>query len=280
MNWRADSKNNWREISLRLQTDSPDVGLQVMVLAAHPDDETIGASALLSRFPRSSVAFVTDGAPRDRQLWPAGMEGSRQDYAEVRRQEAIRALGYAGISEERIFWLQAVDQEAAIGIGGLAQAFAECLGQFRPAIVITHSYEGGHPDHDSAAVVARLAITALEDGSRPALLEMTSYHARQGKCVTGEFLNPGLTPEFSFGLSTDERQRKRRMMDAYRSQRLVLENFLIDQERLRPVPEYDFSQPPHAGKLWYEAMGWAMSGECWRGLATAAIVQFKERSCR
>jgi LmbE family N-acetylglucosaminyl deacetylase len=143
--------------------------------------------------------------------------------------------------------------------------------------MVTHPYEGGHPDHDSAALVARIAVSLLDNP--PALLEMTSYHARDGQCVTGEFLDSGPLPEISFELSDDDRDRKRRMMDAYASQRLVLENFPIDHECLRFAPEYDFNQPPHSGKLWYECMGWAMTGLRWRELANAALV-LRERSCR
>ena len=70
------------------------------------------------------------------------------------------------------------------------------------------------------------------------------------------------------------------MMQAYASQRLVLENFPIHEERLRLAPEYDFSEPPHEGKLWYEFMAWQMTGARWRELALAAIDAVREHSCR
>jgi hypothetical protein len=70
------------------------------------------------------------------------------------------------------------------------------------------------------------------------------------------------------------------MMDAYASQRLVLENFAIGQERLRLAPEYNFGEPPHEGKLWYECMSWPMTGSQWCELATATINEIQEHSCR
>jgi LmbE family N-acetylglucosaminyl deacetylase len=281
MNWQADEDKNWNRISRWLLTSPPDPNLGVLVLAAHPDDETIGASLLLSRFPQSTVAFLTDGAPRDTSLWSAGINGSRDDYAGTRKQEAVRALHYTEVSAQRVFWLEAVDQEAAFEMSALAHQFANLLAEICPAIVVTHPYEGGHPDHDCAAVVARIAIaTALLDHkNRPVLLEMTSYHARDGQCVTGEFLRPGSSPEMCFEFSPSDRERKRNMMDAYASQRLVLEHFSIDQERLRLAPEYNFSEPPHEGKLWYECMGWPMTGGRWRELATSAIAEAQEHSC-
>ena len=281
MNWQADGDKNWNRISIWLRASPPDPNLRVLVLGAHPDDETIGASLLLSRFPQSSVAFLTDGAPRDTSLWSAGANGSRDEYARIRKQEAVRALQYAGVSAQKVFWLQAVDQEAAFEMRSLAERFAKLIAETSPAVVITHPYEGGHPDHDSAAVVARIAIAAslLDDVNRPALLEMTSYHARDGQCVTGQFLRPRYSPEMCFEFSPSDRERKRKMLDAYASQRLVLESFPIDRERLRLAPEYNFGEPPHAGKLWYECMGWPMTAARWRELATTAITEAQEHSC-
>lgn len=278
MNWQADRKEIWNRLSKRLQTTPPDASLRILLLAAHPDDETIGASVVLSRFPQTAVVFLTDGAPRDTRFWSTGVNGSREDYAETRRWEALRALALAGISNHRVFWLGGVDQEAVFEIGMLAERFTKLLCEMRPEIVISHAYEGGHPDHDSAAVVAAVATSSLE--TPPTVLEMTSYHAVDGRCVTGEFLNSDPVLESCFELSSGDRGRKRQLMDVYASQRLVLENFPIDYERLRMAPTYDFSEPPHPGKLWYECMGWPMTGTRWRELATPVLAGLEEHSCR
>ena len=93
MNWHVDQEQS-RLQSLRRRIEEPhEQALRLAVLAAHPDDETIGASALLARFPQSLIIYLTDGAPRDRNLWPPGMAGEREQYAAVRRREAAEALG-------------------------------------------------------------------------------------------------------------------------------------------------------------------------------------------
>ena len=272
MSWLAENEPSWAGMDAHLRAGP------VLVLAAHPDDETIGASWLLSHFCNSFVAFLTDGAPRDTNLWSGGVHGSRREYAATRRKEAIQALSIPGIGERNIFWLDAVDQEAAFSISHLTEDFAALLRKIRPVAVVTHSYEGGHPDHDTAALVARAAISRLNGESQPLLLEMTSYHAQNGACITGEFL-PGSEPEFLFELTGEDRERKRRMMSAYQSQRVVLGNFSADLERLRCAPAYDFSQPPHPGRLWYECMGWPMTGARWRELATSEIPELQGNSC-
>jgi N-acetylglucosamine malate deacetylase 2 len=277
MKWQADREKIWRRISARLLDHSPEPDLRILVLAAHPDDETIGVSLLLSRSPNSAVAFLTDGAPRDTKLWPHVMN-SREEYAEIRRKEAVAALSIAGISAEAICWLGGVDQEAVYEIDRLARELEKLLTKTHVDVVITHPYEGGHPDHDAAALVARIAV-ALKEENPPALVEMTSYHARASQCVTGEFLNSDKSPQLSFELSNGDRERKQRMIDAYASQRLVLGNFPIAREPLRLAPEYDFSKPPHEGKLWYECMGW-MAGTHWRELASPAIGKYQEHACQ
>ncbi len=285
MNWPADREISWDDLSRRLTAVPPDASLRLMVLAAHPDDETIGASVLLARLPDSIVIYLTDGAPRDPRFWTGGSYDSREQYAQTRKAEALHALAHAGIAQHRVFWLRAVDQEAVFEVPRLVAHLAKLLEEFRPDVVVTHPYEGGHPDHDSAALVARImALLLVKTEMRPAVVEMTSYHARNGKCVTGEFLNSGLSSqirfeEIRFELSAEDRERKQSMIRAYASQRLILENFPIDRECLREAPEYDFTQPPHQGKLWYECMEWPMTGSRWRELGKAAMAELGEHSC-
>jgi LmbE family N-acetylglucosaminyl deacetylase len=237
---------------------------KILVLAAHPDDETIGASSVLGQNPQTEVVFLTDGAPRDRKLWSSGMSCSREEYAAIRRQEATKALAIAGINQANITFLQAVDQEAMEVAGDLVQTFQDLVRKISPDMVITHPYEGGHPDHDAAAFVAALAIRSVSRASE--LVEMTSYHVRGQECVTGEFLrdDAGI---FVRELSVQDRERKLMMMECYASQRNVLQSFSKDREKFRKAPTYEFTYPPHDGNLWYEIMGWGTTGKHWRFLA-------------
>jgi LmbE family N-acetylglucosaminyl deacetylase len=288
MSWQADRKSSWEQLAIALVADPPDVSLRIAVLAAHPDDETIGASVLLARFPQSTVVYLTDGAPQDERFWTGGQYSSRQEYAARRHTEATDALAHAGVLDKQIFSLGAVDQEAVFEIPELIHRFANLLKETGPDVVITHPYEGGHPDHDSAALIAQHAISLLD--RKPQLVEMTSYHAESDKCVTGKFLNPQTHADsrpsapapatLTFAFSAKDNERKRKMFDAYASQRLVLKDFPADRESLRAAPDYDFSHPPRDGKLWYECMGWPMTGARWRELAAAAIAELGERSCR
>lgn len=265
MNWQADS--NWTGLESWAR-HSP-LPLRIAVLAAHPDDETIGASVLLARSQRASVIFLSDGAPRDSRLWPRTIQGSREEYASIRREEAQNALRRVGISQGQIRWLGAIDQETIFAVSELATRLIEALREIRPQLIVTHPYEGGHPDHDCAALIASIAVPRLGTGAR--VLEMSSYHARDRKLVTGEFLGGNAAQEMVVELSADERARKRSMFDEYATQQEVLKAFRTDRERFRAAPNYDFRQPPHEGRLWYQCLGWEMTGEHWRELAAAAL---------
>jgi N-acetylglucosamine malate deacetylase 2 len=248
----------------------------LLVLAAHPDDETLGASWLLSHGNGCHVVHLTDGAPASPALRSPQAPASRQAYARLREREAYAALELAGLLPARLHQLGAVDQEAAQHLVELSRRLVALLAELRPAVLVTHPYEGGHPDHDAAALVARAAVSLLQRESRLplALVEMTSYHGRSGKLQVGEFLPlPMGTPAVSsVYLSQEERALKRRMLACFGSQAQVLAAFPLERERFRAAPHYDFSRPPHSGELYYEVMGWGR-GAHWCEQARQALAE-------
>src|SRR5262249_28319315 len=146
----------------------------------------------------------------------------------------------------------------------------------QPQVVLTHPYEGGHPDHDASAFAVHAAAgeMKMEKVPVPVLMEFTSYHAAAGGMITGQFLPSESCEEMAFVLTTEIRRRKRSMFDSFASQREMLLNFSVDYERFRIAPHYDFRRPPHAGELFYERFPWGMSGENWRKLAVEALNSF------
>lgn len=232
---------------------------RVLIVAAHPDDEVIGVGGQLHRLrDRVEIVEVTDGSP-----------DGNPDYAWTRRQELECALALAGIPSNRCHRLGIRDQDASFHLSELGRRLAA----FRPELVITHPYEGGHPDHDSSA----FAVAQAFRETCP-IYEFTSYHAGPHGIETGKFLGD-TSGEVRFELSPAQRDLKQRMFDCFTSQRHVLADFRIDQEAFRPAPSYDFSQPPHPGQLHYEQFDWGVTGHRWRELAAEAI-QFPGITCR
>ena len=246
----------------------------VVIVAAHPDDETIGAGGILPRLRHPVVVTVTDGAPRNSGDSERAGCASREDYARLRQEELLGALGLAGVPADQTRALNIVDQEASLEMAYLTLRLVDVLRELRPGAVLTHAYEGGHPDHDATAFAVHAACARVP--SPPDVFEFTSYHAQVGhapshpKMEVGKFL-----PDSDHGepilLPPDARDLKSRMFSCYASQTHMLRNFPLDVERYREAPAYDFTSAPHTGKLYYENFDWGVTGERWRRLAEEAL---------
>jgi LmbE family N-acetylglucosaminyl deacetylase len=246
---------------------------RVLVVAAHPDDDVLGAGGLLGALASGAgVAFVSDGAPRRATAYrEAGFE-SREALADVRRREMREALALAGVDLSRVRELGAVDQEVALEIPRLTGALVALILGMRPDVVLSHPYEGGHPDHDATALAVHAACVLLHRAGRrtPALLEFASYHEQNGRLVTGEFIPDPARSEHALKLDANARELKRQMLRCHRSQQPILSQFRVDEERFRVAPRYDFTSRP-AQSLYYERFDWGMTGERFVCLARAAL---------
>lgn len=250
---------------------------RVVVIVAHPDDEAIGAGAVLRTLPDVIVVHVTDGAPGDKGYAQARGYPSREAYAEARRDEVNAALWLIGISPDRIRGLGFVDGEATLHLVEISHRIADIITELRPDVVLTHPYEGGHSDHDSTAFAVHMAVGIVkQEGIPPPLLiEFTSYHNFQGKRRLFDFLPFGGTRVRTIELSEEDKEMKRKMFEAYESQRALLETIPIEVERFRAAPRYLFTVPPHEGTLDYERLCRKFTGAEWRAHAEKALEQLR-----
>jgi LmbE family N-acetylglucosaminyl deacetylase len=252
---------------------------KLLLVVAHPDDDVLGAGVLLARLPWARIVYVTDGAPRDGRDARRYGFATPHDYAAARRREALAALALADIPPHQTVWLDVADQEATFALERIVGLLRELIAATGPDMLLTHPYEGGHPDHDAVAFAVRAAVTLLEGDAKknapaPLLAEFSGYHATSdGGRETSFLVHPGF-PEALFRLSDDERRLKSRMLELHTSQAAVLADFPRNRELFRLAPAYDFSRPPHPGPLLYERAGsggeWGIDGVRWRARASAA----------
>lgn len=250
---------------------------RVTIIAAHPDDEVIGAGGRLPYLDGANIVHVTDGAPRDMTDAIANGFTTREAYAAARAVERTRALALTGIAADRILDIALVDQEASFALVELTHHVAKLLWENPPDVVLTHAYEGGHPDHDATAFAVHGAVDLVRRrGARaPAIIEFAGYHWRDGAMRTGGFLPHPSAHERRVSLGNRERRLKDAMFACYATQRRVLAAFSSDGERFRHAPTYDFTAPPHEGRLFYEWFEWGVTGAAWRRLAEAALVELE-----
>ena len=246
----------------------------MLAVVAHPDDEVIGFGGRMSHVAAQlHVAYVTDGAPDDERFYrPLGFE-HRRDYADARRSEVRSSLALAGMSESQMHELGVVDQHVTSALQRVVDWLLWLIPRVAPDAVLTHPYEGGHPDHDATACAVHVALRRLcfvQRRFRP-LWEFTSYHARGAELVRGEFIPDASRPEEHVQLDDAARELKLRLLDCHATQREFLRTFPVAAEHFRIAPDYDFSRPP-AAPFFYDHMDWGVSG--------AAFLLAARRLCR
>jgi LmbE family N-acetylglucosaminyl deacetylase len=237
------------EICIRVDVH-PQPAHKTLVLVAHPDDEAIGCGVLLQRMTTPLVVFATDGSPQDPYFWQRF--GSRREYAEVRRAEAAAALAAIGV--DTFTSLDFEDQRLHANLGLAVDRLADLVQEFGPQSILTHAYEGGHPDHDACAFLGMM----LGCRFHLPVWEMPLYQRAAGEGAMQTFIVGA--PELVIAPTPVELARKRRMIARYRSQGLMTSRFNLSREVFRRLAQYDFSQPPHAGTLNYEAWQWPITG--------------------
>lgn len=121
-------------------------GLDVLVIAAHPDDAEISAGGTILRLvdagARVGVLDITRGE--------MGTRGSRED----RDAETARATDVLGLT-----WrgnLNQPDGRVQVTVEA-REALARHLRELRPDLVLSHHLDDPHPDHEASARLAKEA---------------------------------------------------------------------------------------------------------------------------
>ena len=245
---------------------------RTLIVVAHPDDEALALGGHL-RAVRPWVWHLTGGAPRNAPRPDQLLRTRAKEWEAVRR--------IAGIARRQVMGPTVADQETFLHLVPLVRQLVAYLDRIRPSLVLTHCYEGGHPDHDSAAFICQAAIARARQ--MPLLLEFPAYrngapHAGKVEWARGTFL-PSAQETRHVTLSRAGRRVKQRMFAAYKSQRHFLEWLQPDPsvEVFRIAPGHNFQDPPHPGVLLYESFNWGIRGDHWRAHASGAAKRLADR---
>lgn len=264
-----------RAVFNRLASERP-IPEPVTLVVAHPDDEVVSLGAHLHLFERLTLIRVTDGAPFDMGDAHRAGFATREAYAAARTREDAAALAVLGVTPERQIAYDLPDQCAVDHLADCTRRLARDL--VGAAVVLTHAYEGGHPDHDACAFIVQHACARMT--APPRRLEFASYFGEGGRLVGNRFHPHPEHPAAEVDLSPDSRARKATALAAYASQAEVLANFPPERESFRTAPTYDFTRPPPPGEVNYDGWGWSLTSVIWRERAARAMAELSLENAR
>lgn len=194
-----------------------DIAGPVIVIAPHPDDETLGCGGMIAslarRGTRVHTIFVTDGSSSHRN----SMTWSPERLATQRQKEAVdalRALG-AGAMPRTFLGLKDASMPSSTEIG-YEKALGEMLAileDLRPSHVLAPWRRDPHCDHRDAFLLITDAIR--RSGQKPVLLEYAIWLHELG--VADDFPQLGEVEVLEFA-ATDLVAVKRRAIAAHISQ--------------------------------------------------------------
>lgn len=143
-----------------------------MVIAAHPDDETLGFGGALARYAsegaETCLVTATRGQGGRYKGRPAGSaeHPGREALGRIREQELAAAARALGIARVRLLdyedqHLDRADVDSAVA------ALVREIRQTRPQVVLTFPPDGayGHPDHIAISQFTSAAVVAAADRS-------------------------------------------------------------------------------------------------------------------
>jgi LmbE family N-acetylglucosaminyl deacetylase len=138
-------------------------GRRALILAPHPDDESIGCGGLIAAACAAglppAVVILTDGAASH----PESVSHPPARLAALREAEAREALAILGLPGEKMFFLREPDTKLTAH-GAIIERLAELAAAQNCGIVIGPWEGDPHCDHEAAAVIAQ--ATAIRGGLR------------------------------------------------------------------------------------------------------------------
>lgn len=174
----------WRRAVLARSLDETagSAARSAVVVAPHPDDETLGCGATIARKraagTRVVVVVVTDGRLSHR----SGVL-SPDELAAIRAGEVRAACAELGVEPEDLRLLELEEGSVAARHDAVAATLATILDEVRPDEVLTTYRSDWHVDHRAVSAATAAAVRAT--GRRPRVLEFPVWFWVDGPWVPG-----------------------------------------------------------------------------------------------
>ena len=134
-----------------------------LVIAPHPDDETLGCGGLIALLRKASVPIQAMILSDGRNSHPGSRTHPPQRVAEIRKEESLRAGRIIGLESESIRFLSLTDSafplENTAEFDCIVQALTKHIDVFKPQSILVTCRDEQHPDHRKAFQIAYHACT-------------------------------------------------------------------------------------------------------------------------
>ncbi|MEE6451417.1 PIG-L family deacetylase [Gottfriedia acidiceleris] len=208
--------------------------VDVLVFAAHQDDEVLGLGTTLHRHrlngDRIKVIYTTNGTGYGRESWNISLSKSKEK-SNTRFKEAVQGLSLINIFEKDMFCLGYPDRGTHRYIENMSKDIIMLIQDLKPKRIYVHCIEGGHRDHDMTSFVVKSVCKKMEYTN---VFEWTEYNDIQPLGSSDvKFPNTKLVciEEIKVDISEDERDLKRKMLALHKSQ--DVEQFYLQGEAIR-----------------------------------------------
>lgn len=214
--------------------------IDILVIAAHPDDEILGLSTTLYREQLNGknivIAFVTNGSCWDKQSWRIRRSETLMKSM-IRYKEASKALSLIGIPQDHIICLGFPDAGTHRYVENIGADIYMLINQLKPGSIYVHCIEGGHNDHDISSFIVKVVCKEINFTN---VYEWTEYHPKQPIGTENVNFLPSSNKklkEKSIVISKTERRLKKMMLACHKSQ--DVERFYLQGEAIRKANLYN-----------------------------------------
>jgi LmbE family N-acetylglucosaminyl deacetylase len=225
----------------------------LLLVMAHPDDESMGAGGLVLRHTRNGIPAYLVCATYGEAGWMGKPPGAKEvDLPEIRARELEEAATALALNRVEL-WDYPDGAVARSDQKQITERIWEQITRVRPRVVVGWGPDGGygHPDHVAMGACTDAAVAAMTEGDRPALYHiavdgpLAESYAEAMRLVGGANGMPLQAQEkvdVVIELDPDEVMMKLRAIECHQSQ---LEDWRIALRDHRHLMKQGYGREPY-----------------------------------
>ena len=217
----------------------------LLFIIPHPDDEIVGSCSIIRRHKCDAkkifLFFITNGVLSKDHVW-FWKKDQIEKMVKIRKKELKLSLKMLGLED---YFFQNIHTRT------LKEKISETYNKIKKIIqlkkidtIFCPAYEGGHQDHD----VSNFICSRLRNST--GVYEYAEYNFSKGRINCNKFVK-STKNEITIKLSEKEKKEKIKFLKIYNSEKGNLNYLHLNEECYRKIYNYDYTKPPHHGKLFY-----------------------------